>query len=268
MSPKKYEVKVYNASGTFLTVWKQIVSKITFNNEINTAGGQMVIDLARNPGDYGEGTDIDFGYQVKVYCYDKEAPNGTLIFQGYISSYTPIYKDNKVQVTILSYGSQLADFMIEAGESLDASQLVNTSTYYFGNDTSSSNTHNMAQTITASGNGKWSRMELYLNTVDRYDSTTGTYSERTNVDCKLVVYAGTPSLTYTALGTSNVVRVANRTPALYSFTFTPPVSYTNTTVYTFELYPLTYATGSDQYMLAVRYGSGYASGSMYTLTNA
>jgi hypothetical protein len=119
---KKYEVKVYDQDGDYITTWKDVVSDIQFNNEINSAGGQLKLTLARNAGDYGEGTDLDFNYKVIVTCFDIEKPNGLIIFQGYISGYTPIYKDDKVEVTILGYGSELNNYIIEGGSTSYLSQ--------------------------------------------------------------------------------------------------------------------------------------------------
>ena len=127
MRNKYYQVKVYDRSGTYLATWGDIISNIEFNNEINSAGGQLKILLARNAGDYGEGSDLDFGYRVKVYVFDKELPEGSLLFQGYISAYTPIYKDDKVEVTILSYGAELNDFMVDGVKKIHIEQTTKNS---------------------------------------------------------------------------------------------------------------------------------------------
>jgi hypothetical protein len=129
---KSYEVKVYNKSGTYLTTWKDIVSDISYSNEINTSGGSMVITLARNAGDYGEGSDVDFGHRVVVTCFDTENPDGLIVFQGMISGFTPIYKDNKVDVSVLGYGSELSEHMVEVGDSSYLSQLTNNVTLPLG----------------------------------------------------------------------------------------------------------------------------------------
>jgi hypothetical protein len=261
---KKYLVKVYDKSNNYVATWDEYVSSVSFQNEINTAGGQMRITLARNAGDYGEGTDINFGYRVKVYVFDLELPNGEIIFQGYISSYTPIYKDNNVEIIILSYGSELNDYIIEAGESLDQSQLVNTGYFIFGNFGALSNTEDLAQTITAVGNGRWNKLTTYMKTVDYYNNSTGLFEERLNKRCQLLIYTGSnPASLGTLLGTSDTVTIAGRTEQLASFTFASPVAYTNASVYTFVLQCIDYAGGSDQYMFAVRYGSGYTGGSLW-----
>lgn len=261
---KRFEVKVYNKSGTYLTTWGEVVSNITFNNEINTAGGSMSFSLARNAGDYGEGSDIDFGFKVVVWVFDKEEPYGKIIFQGYISAYTPIYKDNKVDVTVLSYGAELTDYIIEAGEILDQSQLVNSGYWAFGNGGSPSNTIRLAQTFTATSTNKWNRLETYMKTNDEYIQATGLYRERTNIGCKIYVYAGNnPSAPGALLGESNTAIIAGRTEQLASFTFTPAIEFTNGSTYTFVFTPSVYAGSSDQYTLNVRYGSGYTGGALW-----
>jgi hypothetical protein len=262
---KSYEVKVYSKTGAYLTTWRDVVSEITFSNEMNTAGGQLSLKLARNAGDYGEGTDVDFGYRVKVYVFDKEEPNGKVIFQGYISAYTPIYKDNRVEITVLSFGAELNDYIIEAGESLDQSQLTNTTSFQFGNAGSPSNTIDLAQTFTATSSGKWNRIECYLKTVDYYNNATGQFIERTNIGCKVKVYAGSnPASLGALIGTSNTFYVLGRTEALASFTFTPAITIVNGQTYTFIFQPIDYAVGSDQYMLSMRSGAGYTGGQIWT----
>jgi hypothetical protein len=119
---KFYEVKVYDQDNNYLTTWKDVVSDIQFNNEINTAGGQLKFTLARNAGDYGEGTDVDFGNKIKIYVFDKEEKDGKLIFQGFISAYNPIYKNEHVEVTVLSYGEELDKQIIEVSGILDQQQ--------------------------------------------------------------------------------------------------------------------------------------------------
>lgn len=120
---KKYSIKVYTSDDAYLTTWQDAINSIEFSNEINTAGGQLNIKLARNAGDYGEGTDVDFNHKVKVYCVDKENTLGQVIFQGYVSSYTPIYKDNYVEVTVLSFGSELSQFMLQNSFDIAKSQI-------------------------------------------------------------------------------------------------------------------------------------------------
>lgn len=118
---KNYSYKVYSKGGAYLTTWADVSSVCDFNQEINTAGGQLKVTLARNAGDYGEGTDVDFGYIVKVYVSDAETGDTpTLLFQGFIANYTPDYQTNRVDVTILTYGKELGDFIIQDQFAIDS----------------------------------------------------------------------------------------------------------------------------------------------------
>lgn len=122
---KTFGVKVYTNTDSYLTNWdSEIVNDISFVQQINSAGGQLQLTLARNAGDYGEGTDVDFGHKVKIYSYDIDELDGVLIYQGFISSYTPIYADNRVEVTLLSYGEELNRFMLQSAFDLDNSVIV------------------------------------------------------------------------------------------------------------------------------------------------
>lgn len=256
---KKYEVKVYDANGDYLTNWNShLVSNIKFSNEINTAGGQLSLTLARNAGDYGEGTDVDFNHKVKVYVLDKEQPYGALLFQGYISAYTPIYKDNNVEITVLSFGAELNDYIIEAGETADLNQASYNGYNTFGNFVTASETNQVAQTVTAVGTGSWSKVIFALANTN--------YANNQRVQA-VIYQASAPTNSYTALGTSQVVTVTGSGYSFrnYSFTFTPTVDFTNGTVYVIQLEPIDIVSGSGIYNLAILNNSsgGYAGGAYY-----
>jgi len=258
---KKYEVKVYDTNGDYLTNWNShLVSNIKFSNEINTAGGQLSLTLARNAGDYGEGTDVDFNHKVKVYVLDKEQPYGALLFQGYISAYTPIYKDNNVEITVLSFGAELNDYIIEAGESLDFQQATTTHQYGFGNWITGSETNTLAQTVTAVGSGSWGSMVLNLATRVPYN----------NQRVKLVAYQGSAAINgYTALGTSNTVNIVDSSFADYTFSFPDLIPYTDAVQYVFHLEPVDVVSGSANvnFYLGVTTPSAYSGGTLYVASN-
>ena len=178
---KYYQVKVYDQNGDYITTWADVVSDIEFNNEINSAGGQLQLTLARSAGDYGEGTDVDFGFKVQVYCFDTEEPKGLLVFQGYISAYTPIYKDDKVEITILGYGAELNDFVVEAGDTEIITQTSQNKTYQVGDTSGAGQFKSVMQTFVVATNTTISAIELmftntattsYLVFISEYDGTT------------------------------------------------------------------------------------------------
>lgn len=254
---KQYEVKVYDTSDNYITTWKDVVSDVQFNNEINSAGGQMTLTLARNAGDYGEGTDIDFNFKVKVYVIDKEEPNGKLIFQGFISGYTPIYKNDTVEVTILSYGSELNGHIIEGGETAYISNETYSTDITFASSNVGSYSR-VGQSFTTTTATNLSRVVLYLKCGQAYHPTLGFY-QATNRDVSMQIRTGATAESGTLLGTSNTVTVADENWQAYSFTFSPTLELDATTVYHFVLYPEIY----EQYTagaLVIKEGSGYAGG--------
>ena len=239
MKNKYYQVKVYDKSGTYLTTWSDIISNIEFNNEINSAGGQMKITLARNAGDYGEGSDLDFGYRVKIYVFDKELPEGSLLFQGYISAYTPIYKDDKVEVIVLSAGAELQDYMLEKGEELNDTNGSNDDLFYFGNYGSPGDNIYLLQQFEANKTMKISRFEFMMKTLPYIDSFGNTV-ERLNIPCEIALY--TSSYGFPGIEKSrNTFIVPNGTLSTVSLKF--PYSVT--------------LTGGNNYVLLMGVGEGY-----------
>lgn len=259
---KYFQVKVYNKAGTYLTTWKDVVTNIEFNNEINSAGGQMKLTLARNAGDYGEGSDVDFGHRVKVYVFDKEEPNGLLLFQGFISGYTPIYKNDKVDVTILSYGAELTDFILEGGEGFVTSQTSQTSTRAFGGSAPYT-TQRIAQTFTAPTTHKLSRLEVILQTLPAYDNTTGVFNERLDVGCIARVRTGTTIDGGSLLGTSSTFYIQDGTARITNIIFDPAIQLTTSSTYHIIIEPLIYASGSDNHLALITEGTGYSGGSTW-----
>lgn len=267
---KSYLVKVYDPSDNYLTTWeKDVISQINFNNEINSAGSELVITLARNAGDYGEGSDIDFNYRIKVYCIDKEQPSGLLIFQGYISSYTPIYKDNNVLVTVLGYGSELEKYMLQLPIDEDNSILVEGNGFVTGRK--SSNSYLPLNTIggDTAGAGDWFTTGVKFTTlsgmtaIPQIDVTlhySGTYDNPTDLTLKsdliLDLYPlltsgarsgypdydnslGTVTLPAGTTPTKDLAYTATNydtyfaKPVVYTFVFDSPVAVSSSTSYVF-----------------------------------
>jgi hypothetical protein len=226
----------------------------------------MAITLARNAGDYGEGTDVDFSHIVKVYCFDGEQPNGLLVFQGYISSYTPIYKDNNVQIVLLSYGEELNNYISEAGETLS---IDNSPIYFpltFGNYGSPDNTRSVAQTLTAPADEIWGRIELCtiaFNPANHIPLTLDIYAWDTDI---------ATSIDGAILGTATSITGNSWVTSNTNFVFVSPIPVTNGTVYVAHLHTTNeYYPGSDKYVAEVAHGytaHTYAGGTMYFGLNA
>ena len=123
--PARLLYKVYQEDGTFVETLNDVISDISITKEINGGDGPFTITLARKIDDFGEGTDIDFNYRVKVYLFDSFNPTGKLIANGYIISYEPYLNGNEegLTITCLSAISKLSNDYYRLGTSAVASEL-------------------------------------------------------------------------------------------------------------------------------------------------
>lgn len=139
---KTYEYRIYTPSGQYLTSW-DVISSFEMAEAINSPGGPLTIKLARDPYSFGEGVDVDFNNEVRIFVADRELPNGKCIFKGFITDYSPSFGDKTVEIIVMPYGFELDSQIIEAGEIPYQSQEVlhydsggfdDTPVYWFGND--------------------------------------------------------------------------------------------------------------------------------------
>lgn len=120
---KNYIYKVYDRSLNYVGTWNDVVSDFATSEDLNGPGGQVAVELARPADNFGEGVDVDFGFQVKVYVEDGDDINGKLVFTGFISNYVPTYGAGEgLKVTIMGYGWELDDIIIQADITNDQTQ--------------------------------------------------------------------------------------------------------------------------------------------------
>lgn len=125
----------YNTT-TYLATWKDVVSEFKYDYEINSAGSQLTVVLARGAESTGEGTDLEFDLQLQVMQIDDEHPTGIQVFLGKIVNYLVDEVTNKVDVVVIGYGQELDNFMLTAGDNLIAVQpsyASDTALGYWGN---------------------------------------------------------------------------------------------------------------------------------------
>lgn len=124
--PKHYFYRVYTA-GVLVATWtKEVISEPRFRSVINGGPGQLIVELARPFDDFGEDDDVRLNNKVNCYVVDKDAPNGSLLYSGYISGYQPIINGvtEKVEVTILGFVAELERNILRASPNLLASTTV------------------------------------------------------------------------------------------------------------------------------------------------
>jgi hypothetical protein len=111
---------------TYLTTWNDVTSDFTYNQEINNAGSESTIVIARPADNFGEGADVDFNNRIVVSVISDSYPNGQAIFAGFISRYKPTYGEDKIEVTVLGYGAEMDNYTISSGETILTAQEDNT----------------------------------------------------------------------------------------------------------------------------------------------
>ena len=114
---KRFRYLVYD-SGVFIATWSnEIVSEPSFRNVINGGPGELVIRMARSFDDFGEDVDVKLNNKIELYVYDRQTPNGTLLYTGFISGYRPILDgvSEYLEITVLSYVAELEYYMLRTG---------------------------------------------------------------------------------------------------------------------------------------------------------
>lgn len=116
---KRYEYRVYDSfDGSFLKSWtSEVLTHPNFRMVINGGPGEMVVKLRRDFDNFGEEEDIKLFNKVKIYCYDFDAPQGILLYSGFISGYRPILSKHSeyLEVTLLHTISEMSKIMVRDG---------------------------------------------------------------------------------------------------------------------------------------------------------
>lgn len=116
----------------YIDTWSGVASDPSYDQEINNAGSQLEVTLARDPTNFGERYDVDLGLDVRIIAVDDQAPNGTQIFNGYITGYTPDFVAGCVKVMLFSYGAEFDQFESQAGSLLTGQMPINNGTRFTG----------------------------------------------------------------------------------------------------------------------------------------
>jgi hypothetical protein len=113
---KKFIYKVYSG-GVLNTVWSdEVISLPSFSTAINSSPGQCSVKLARPFEGFGEGDDVAHNNRVDIWLFDRNTPDGQLLYRGFISTYTPNLIGGKelIDIILLPYGTKLQRTMLEA----------------------------------------------------------------------------------------------------------------------------------------------------------
>lgn len=112
---KVYLYKIYDGAGVYITTWDDVIDDPTYTTVINGGADIVTTRLARGTTNFGEEDDVAFNNRVDIWCFDGDAPQGILIFSGYISEYTPTLegKEEFLEVQIYGFFAELNRFIYE-----------------------------------------------------------------------------------------------------------------------------------------------------------
>lgn len=102
MAKKEVYVKTYDVNGNIKGFFYDFQFN-GFKKSINSGLGQLIVSVPRQFDDFGEGTEIDQGYELRVYIADQEAPNGLQVFSGFIGKINAIATSREL-VSLVAYG--------------------------------------------------------------------------------------------------------------------------------------------------------------------
>lgn len=107
---KRFKYDVYENDGTYITTWNDVVSEPSFSASVNSGLGEIKIVLPRLADDFGESDDVAFRNQVIIRAFDDDDHDGVIVFNGWISGYTPVLEEGKeyIEVNVLSYVQELS----------------------------------------------------------------------------------------------------------------------------------------------------------------
>jgi hypothetical protein len=141
---KTFDYRIYDGP-TFISSWsEEVISDPTFRAVVNGGPGEMIVKLARSYDDFGEDIDVKLLNTVEVWCFDREAPSGVMIYSGYISGYRPIIDSHSeyIEITLLHHIAKMSHLILRDGDgdtqiamnSYDPSQMVKDIVGYYQAD--------------------------------------------------------------------------------------------------------------------------------------
>lgn len=121
-----YLYKVYSSTGTFIGLLdpNKVISDFTYNQTIGTAAVQTQITLLETTPDQTIYTRENI---IRVYEFSQYYPNGTKVFDGYISKAKPINSNDTLLLTCISQGQDMSQYLARSANILDQSQATDSS---------------------------------------------------------------------------------------------------------------------------------------------
>lgn len=282
--PKRYLHKVFN-DGVYLGNLPKVVSPFGYALDINSVGSSLVVecgvsaDTSALPGDrlvteagdpittelgeyiytdgqppiIGAGNSLDpfliqNGNRVEIWEYSYYHPNGKLVFSGFVNRIEAGFgtgAENKIKLLLLSYGSDLDDFIARGSPfayTLDQSQGLNGLYTLITQDSKGAGWQRYGQTFQpGAGVSNLGAIDVGLNG---------------NCEVTLSVYNG---LTGSLIGSTTQTITTNGGYQVIRFAFASLIPVASGSQYFFTL-----AVGAGQQCYVHYNTDNYANGSMYS----
>ncbi len=283
---KTYIYKWYSGV-TYNGVLQNVDSVFTLSEQINSAGSQIEIvlgvsfedaepelttDLLIDENDnfivtdqlesiiVGTASTISgfpsLGDRIEVWEFSTDYPNGLLKFNGLVSKWSSSYKDNFTKLSVLSYGVQLDNYLVQifpeevliSNTTVDDTQIL----YAQGVKFPENRIVAVGQTFTAGVTSEVTSVTLTLG-------NPGTMQ----VSATIAIIEGTPLSPGSTVG-SVTRNIPSQADTATVFTFASPITLSGSTTYHF--YVINNAEGvseTNSLSVAMDTTAGYSGGTMY-----
>lgn len=282
---KSYVYKWYTGT-TFNGVLTNVISPFNLNEEINTAGSSIDIELGISLEDASPTLDKEFlvtddgtfivtdnsekiivntstsisgipalNDRIQVYEFSTDYPDGIVKFNGLVSKWSSDYTNKITKLSVLSYGVELDNQLVQivANTTLASNTTVDsTITLYSQAYPALNRITQVAQTFTVGTTSEVNGLSIIIG-------NSGSFSVATTV----TIYEGTPSSVGANMG--SVSRsLAPQAQASTTFSFSSPITLTASTDY-FILITNDTAGISETNTINVSYDSagGFTGGAMH-----
>lgn len=253
---KKYIYKI-SRGGVFLNVLPNVVSPFNYSLDVNNPFTSLTITVGvtadtahdateailtengvpitnelgqdllieRQPDLVGENALINNGNDIEVYEYSATYPNGQLVFSGYISKWKTVFgASENINITCLSYGVELDNYVIMSGDTVDVNHADFTGYYSLGNSKFEERTYNWQSFTVGAGVTTLSSVAFQL-----LAETSASIGALVTVEV-FNSQADAESFTSTPLGTASIA-LRSTSYEDYKFTFPSSITVTAAGVY-------------------------------------
>ncbi len=127
---KRFAYKMYYSSTDIRDVWgDEKITEPSFRSVINGGVGEVIVRITRKVDAFGEGEDIVLNRKIDILVYDRDQPQGLLLFRGFLASFSPVLDGDQeyLEVVILGY-------VVEAGLRILKDSDGYTALQYFSED--------------------------------------------------------------------------------------------------------------------------------------